>query len=193
MTPTMGTGNTTATGNQYQQMQPQAQATSYEPPKKHDINALNTNYTDGDSIDSEVFAEMRSNLLLVSGEHYNRRQSNFYKRIRDSKELSQEQKLRLTKNHVQNICKKYVNNIMEHEPGVGFSPRREDDLHDQKITDLHHKLWQDAKQKYTIDDKLDDWCDNFVEIGETNVKIFYDPSGGPISGFNPLMDEDTGQ
>jgi hypothetical protein len=162
-------------------------------PKKHDITELNALYTDGDSIDTEVFAEMRSNILLVTGEHYNRRQSNFYKRVRDSKELSIEQKLRLTKNHVQNICKKYVNNIISHQPGVGFSPRREDDLHNQKMTDLHKKLWQDAKQKYNIDDKIDDWCDDFVEIGEVNVKIFYDPSGGEIKGFDPLIDDETGQ
>ena len=161
--------------------------------KPVDINELNSRYLDGDSIDQEVFAEMRSNVLLVAGEHYNRRQSNFYKRIRDSKEISNEQKLRLTKNHVQNICKKYVNNIIQHQPGVGFSPRREDDLHCQKITELNQKLWQDAKQKYNIDDKLDDWADNFVEIGEVNVKVFYDPNGGSILGFNPLIDDETGQ
>ena len=161
-------------------------------PKKHDINELNSLYLDGDSIDQEVFAEMRSNILLNSGEHYNRRQSNFYKRIRDSKELSLEQKLRLTKNHVQNICKKYVNNIMAHQPGVGFTPRVEDDLHCQKNTEFHKKLWQDAKEKYTLDDKMDDWCDDFVQVGEVTVKIFYDPNAGAILGFNPVIDEESG-
>lgn len=175
-----------------QSQEPQASKSKADMPEVHDIAALNSLYLDGDSIDTEVFAEMRSNILLVTGEHYNRRQSNFYKRIRDSKELSSEQKLRLTKNHVQNICKKYVNNIISHQPGVGFTPRREDDLHNQKMTDLHKKLWQDAKQKYDIDSKLDDWCDDFVEIGEINVKVFYDPQGGAITGFNPLMDDETG-
>ena len=67
--------------------------------KKPDIGALNALYFDGDSADQDVFAEMRSNVLLVSGEHYTKRSANFYRRIRDSKELSQEQKLRLVKNH----------------------------------------------------------------------------------------------
>lgn len=169
------------------------QATILGTPKKHDSNALNSLYLDGDSIDQEVFAEMRSNLLLVVGEHYNRRQANFYKRIRDSKELSIEQKLRLTKNHVQNICKKYVNNIISHQPGVGFSPRREDDMHDVKVTEIAHKLWQDAKQKYTLNDKMDDWCDDFVEVGEVAVKIFFDPFGGEVKGYEPILDDDTGE
>lgn len=161
--------------------------------KPLDINELNTRYTDGDSADQEVFAEMRSNVQLVAGEHYSRRQSNFYKRIRDAKEISQEQKIRLTKNHIKNICQKYVNNIMSHEPGVGFSPRHEEDLHNQKVTALNKKLWEDAVQKYNLEDKMDDWCDNFVQIGEQHTKIFYDPNGGPIMGFNPLLDDETGE
>lgn len=136
---------------------------------------------------------MRSNVLLNSGEHYNRRQSNFYKRIRDSKELSIEQKLRLTKNHTQNICKMYVNNIMSHNPGVGFSPRREEDLHDQKMTELTDKLWKDGFQKYTIEDKKDDWCDDFVIVGEVGVKVFYDPNAGDVTGYKPLIDDESGE
>lgn len=178
---TMAVGTTDPTESQ--------QASDSSLPKKHDISALNLLYVDGDSIDTEVFAEMRSNILLISGEHYNRRQSNFYKRIRDSRELSQEQKIRLTKNHIQNIVKIYVNNIISHRPGIGFSPRREDDLHDQKMTELNDKLWRDAFQKYDIDDKQDDWCDNFVGIGETAVKIFYDPDDGDITGYHPLLDD----
>jgi hypothetical protein len=136
---------------------------------------------------------MRSNVLLNSGEHYNRRQSNFYKRIRDSKELSIEQKLRLTKNHTQNIAKMYVNNIMSHNPGVGFSPRREEDLHDQKMTELTDKLWRDGFQKYTVQDKLDDWCDDFVVVGEVGVKIFYDPDAGDVVGYNHVIDDESGE
>ena len=106
--------------------------------EKPDIALLNGYYMDGDSADQEVFAEMRSNVLLMAGDHYNRRQSRFYRRIRDSRELNQEQKLRLTKNHVRKICQVYANNIMSMEPGVGFTPKDENSMHDQKVTDLHH-------------------------------------------------------
>lgn len=154
---------------------------------EHDINDLNLLYSEGDSADQVIFAEMRSNLLLVAGEHYNKRESLFFRRIRDSKELSQEQKLRLTKNHIRKICQTYVNNIMAPNPGVGFEPKNEKELHDQKVADLHHAVWRDAVERYNIDDLMDDWADNFVEIGEVHVKIFWDPSKGKLKGYSPLM------
>ena len=63
-------------------------------------------YRDADQIDEKVFSEMRSNILLVSGDHYHKKGTKFWNRIRNSKELSEEQKLRLTKNHTENICNK---------------------------------------------------------------------------------------
>lgn len=160
--------------------------------KKPDIAALNSYYTDGDNCDQDVFAEMRSNILMVSGEHYNRRQSRFYKRIRDSRELSQEQKLRLTKNHTRKICQSYANNIVSMNPGVGFTPKDENSPHDQKVADLHHSVWRDAVDRYMIDDKIDDWCDSFIELGELHVKLFYDPNLGSLSGYEPQIDPASG-
>ena len=158
--------------------------------QKHDNVALTSLYTDGDAVDQEVFAEMRSNLLLVGGEHYNRRQSSFYRRIRDSRELSQEQKLRLTKNHIQKICKTYVNQILSAAPGVGFEPKEESSLQNQKSTELNHSAWQDAVERYDINDLIDDWGDNFVEVGEVALKIFFDPNAGPITAYQQLNDEE---
>lgn len=160
--------------------------------KKPDIAMLNGYYTDGDSCDQDVFSEMRSNLLLASGEHYNRRQSSFYKRIRDSRELSQEQKIRLTKNHTRKICQMYANNIISMNPGVGFSPKDENSNHDQKASEMHHSVWRDAVERYMIDDKIDDWVDSFVQIGEVNVKLFYDPNLGEIAGYEPQTDPASG-
>lgn len=160
--------------------------------EKPDIAKLNGYYLDGDSCDQDVFSEMRSNILLVAGEHYNRRQSRFYKRIRDSRELSQEQKLRLTKNHTRKICQAYANNIVSMQPGVGFSPKDEQSMHDQKVATLHHSVWRDAHERYLIDDKIDDWVDSFIEIGEVHVKLFYDPSAGALLGYEAQMDDQTG-
>lgn len=158
--------------------------------KRPDLSTLNGYYTDADSCDQDIFAEMRSNILLASGDHYNRRKSTFFKRIRDTKELSSEQKIRLTKNHVQKICKTYANNILSMDPGVGFSPKDETSMHDQKVAELHHSVWQDAVQRYCIQDKMDDWVDSFVQIGEVAVKLFYDPNLGSLKGYEPLEDSE---
>jgi hypothetical protein len=156
----------------------------------HSFQDLQSYYTEADSVDQQVFAEMRSSLLLVSGEHYQKRENNFYKRIRDAKDLSDQQKLRLTKNHIRKICQTYSNNIMSHTPGVGFSPKDENSNHDQKVAELHHSVWRDAFERHNIDDLMDDWCDNFVEMGEVAVKIFFDPNKGKVKGYDTLVGAD---
>lgn len=169
-------------------MQSQNQTNSDE--EKPDIAKLNSLYLDGDTCDQDVFAEMRSNVLLVSGDHYNRRQSRFYKRIRDSRELNQEQKLRLTKNHVRKICQLYSNNIVSTNPGVGFTPKDDSSMHDQKVAEMHHSVWRDGYERYNIDDKIDDWVDSFVQVGECHVKIFWDPNLGNVKGYEALTNEE---
>jgi hypothetical protein len=158
---------------------------------KHDNAALEQIFTDAESADADIFAEMRSNLLLVAGEHYTKKQAAFFSRLRDSKELNDQQKLRLTKNHIQKISKTYVNNIISMAPGVGFEPKNESELQDQKAAELHHAVWKDACEKYTVEEMIEDWADDFVNIGEVACKIFWDDSLNefifePIHGFNLL-------
>ena len=68
-----------------------------------DIGDLNEVYRKAESADREVFAEMRSNILLVSGDHYQKRADRYFSQIRDNRDISDYQKLRLTKNHTQKI------------------------------------------------------------------------------------------
>jgi hypothetical protein len=163
---------------------------SQDPNKPYDINDYNNFYREAESCDAELFAEQRSNILLVAGEHYNKRRQNLNRRLKDFKDLSQEQKIRLTKNHIQKICKTYVNNIISMAPGVGFRPKNPSELKDQKDAELHRKLWQDAKVRCNLDDLIDDWCDSFVNSGEVAVKVFFDPSGGAIIGYEQVISED---
>lgn len=158
--------------------------------KKHDINSLENLYNDADGVDQPVFAEMRSNLLLISGEHYTKKNSNFYRRIRESRDVPEQQKLRLTKNHVQYITKTYANNILAPNPGVGFSPKNPSELQDQKAAEIHHSVWLDARERHNLDEKEDEWCDDFVGIGEVATKIFWDPNLGKIKAFNQKVHDD---
>lgn len=158
--------------------------------KKHTIEELNRYYFDAEGVDQEVFAEQRSNILLYSGEHYNKRTSYFYKRVRDSKDLSNEQKIRLTKNHTQFICDSYVNNIVAPNPGVGFSAKNEKEAHDQKVAQMHHAVWRDAHERYNIDDKIDDWADNLVQIGECITKVYFDPMKGKLKAYEQKATEE---
>lgn len=158
--------------------------------KTHSLAELEDLYTQADQVDSDIFPEMRSNLLLVAGEHYSKRQANIFRKLRDSKDLSDSQKIRLTNNHIQRITKGYANNILSTAPGVGFSPKNESELQDQKAAELHKSVWIDAQKKYNLDEWLDDSCDDFVQIGEVHTKIFWDAQGGKLLGHRQLMTED---
>ncbi len=149
-------------------------------------------YRDATQCDQQFFAEARSNLLLIAGDHYSKKGiSQFFRRVRDQKDLGEEQKLRLTKNHIQKIVKTYANQIVSSNPGVGFEPKHEADIDSQKAAELDHAVWRDAVEKYSIDEKIDDWVDDFVGVGEVATKIFWDPSlGKPTGGYELLMGED---
>lgn len=157
--------------------------------KKHDLSALQQMYSDGETCDNEIFAEQKSNLLLVSGDHYNKRGSKFHARIRDSKELSEQQKLRLTKNHTQKICTIYSNNIVSYAPGVAIGPKNESELQDQKAAEMHQAVWDDGKEKLNYAELVDDFADSFVEVGEVACKLFFDPMAGPVKEYQAKVDE----
>lgn len=161
--------------------------------KKLNIDELNRLYSESEQVDQELFAEQRSNVLLVIGDHFSKKGSKFWNRIRDSKELSSEQKLRLTKNHIQKITKNYVNNIVGHAPGVGISPKNQKELQDQKSAEQHHSVWQDFKTRHNFKKRTYELAKDFVELGEAVVKIYWDPNKGQMLGYEPQIDEETGQ
>ncbi len=82
-----------------------------------------------------------------------------------------------------------MNHIISVAPGVGFRPKNESEIQDQKATELHHAVWRDAVERQDLDDRIDNWADDFVGIGEVAVKIFFDPTKGPIKAFNQAVDE----
>lgn len=150
--------------------------------KKHSASDLEALYSADDEADKELFAEQRSNILLYSGEHYNRQRSTFYKRLRDAKAISEEQRLRLTKNHTQKIVDSYTNHIISTAPGVGFEPANESELQDQKTAEMNKAVWDFAKEKYNLDEEVQNWAEDFTQIGEVAVKIFWDPNAGEYLG-----------
>ncbi len=156
-----------------------------------EIGDLEKLYNEANQVDSQIFSEQKSNLLLVSGDHYSKgKRKEINQRIRDNRSLTEEQRLRITKNHIQKITDTYINNILTHAPGVTVVPDLDNELTDQKAAELHLAIWQDAKQRHKIKSKVRDWCKDFVEIGEVAVKITWDASKGDLLGFEqPVLEE----
>lgn len=157
--------------------------------KHHNISELNQLFSDGESADRELFAEMRSNVQLIAGEHYLRKGNKFWNRMRDNKELSHEQKIRLTKNHVRKIVLVYVNAITSYAPGVQASPKDQTSVQNQKTAELVNSVWQDGKDRHNLNQEFNKYANDFVGIGECYAKIFFDPNAGKFLGMQAETDE----
>lgn len=153
------------------------------------VNDLNTLYRESETCDKDLLSEMRTNLQLVSGDHYNRQGSRYWNRIREAKQLAPEIRLRITKNHIGKITKMYINSIQTHSPGVSIVPKNESEIQDQKAAEQHQAVWQDIKHRHKIQKKIRTWIKDYVEIGEVCTKVFWDPDAGVQIGWEPEVDE----
>lgn len=157
--------------------------------KKHTLSKLKELYKDGEQVDSEVFSEQRSNILLVTGNHYNRKHSLFWNRVRESRTLSNEQKLRLTRNHMYRISKIRKNLILTHCPGIQITPAMENDNQSQKAAELNQSVVEFAKVQQGMRGKTAQFASDYFDIGETVAKIWWNPAGGAFKGYNQATDE----
>lgn len=150
---------------------------------------LNAAFTEGESADRAIFAEMRSNVLLHSGEHYKKTSDKILQRLKDSR-TSETMKLKLTKNHTQVITKTYISNIVSQAPGVTTVPYNENELRDQKDAELSKAVWQNAEEQENIDSKIDEWASHFIIPGEIIGKIYWNPNKGTFKGFRQKLSDD---
>ncbi len=160
---------------------------------EYNISKLNEIYSEAETIDQELFADQRSNILLIAGEHYTKKTTKALSRIRDARDISSEQKLRIVKNHMQKITKTLRNNILQYSPGVTIVPKNQKETQDQKQAQLNKAVWHDAKAKHKLKQKIADWCQDYVDVGEVAVKIFWDPTAGKFKGWEAEMDPETKQ
>ncbi len=157
--------------------------------KPHTISELNQLFLDGESADKDLFSEQRSNILLISGNHYSRKGNDQWSRIRDSKDLPSDQKIRLTKNHIRKIVLTYINSITSYAPGVGAEAKDKASLQHQKAAELANSVWEDGKDRHDFNSKINQWASDFCGTGEVGVKIFQDPSAGKFLGYQAEVDE----
>lgn len=164
------------------------QATASDPKSK--LSELNEAYREAEACDKELFSEQRSNILLIAGDHYSKKTNSGFNTIRSRADIPQNEKIRLTKNHVQKIVKIYVNNIVTAAPGVVIRPKDPKDNQSKKSAELRQKIWEHCKKTHRMREKIRDWCEDYVGIGEVAVKIFFDPNLGKLMGYRAAQGED---
>jgi len=155
-----------------------------------DHNDLQVWYREGEECDKHIFAEQKSNILLVSSNHYasGKYRRDWLRRVVDKHDLTSQQKLRLTKNHIQRIQKLYRNNLLSYVPDVLCEPANPNELRDSKAAQLYNSVWKWIHKNHKIRKKQKGWAKRFLDLGEVFVKIFWDPNLGQTYE-TPAMDE----
>lgn len=161
--------------------------------KPYKIDELNKLHEDSKSLDREAIAEMRSNILLVAGEHYSRRLNELWQRTRTNGLTQDPYQLRITKNWLHRAHRIYVNSILSQSPDISIVPRTQTELQDQKSAELNQSVYHYLKDKLKLKQTFRDLCGDFCGIGEACVKIFFDPTKGKLKGYAPQIDEATGE
>lgn len=154
---------------------------------------LDSLYDAAESADKADFAKMRSNILLIAGDHYNRHNTKSFERVRNFQEFEKQMKLRLTKNHFGKIARQYSNLIITAAPDATPLPKHEREMQDQKAAELYKAVWIDGKKINKFDDLKMDFADDFIDLGEVYTKLYFDPQAGSHVGFEQAIDPQTGE
>lgn len=150
-------------------------------------------YSEGESCDKEIAAEQRSNILLTSGEHWSKKHSKWASRVRESKSIPNDQKLRITKNHLWKVSRTYINGITSMAPGVTPTPNDPKDLQHVKTAELDKSVWEYAKHKHSLRTKIKQWAKDYVDIGEVFVQVNWEPNAGRFVGYEQETHDETGE
>jgi hypothetical protein len=155
--------------------------------KEPTVEDLNQRYQEGKANLTRHFAELRANVLLDSGYHHNRR---FRWRDARPQRTNTTKKVKITKNHVQTICRHIENNILNANPGTGFFPRHERELKHQKTAEMCDSVWQYQRDKLNEDQQRKELAHDFVVEGETFLKVAWDKMGGTFLGYDQSVEVD---
>lgn len=151
--------------------------------KKDDFYKL---FEDGASVDEDIFREMRSNILLVAGDHWKSQNEKMHRRIKDSS-IDESIKIKLTKNHLGAIQDRKKSAVKALAVGVQPYPYNENDLQDQKDAEIARAVWADGIDKESIKEKIAKWTDSLLDMAECFSKTYFDPNDGDLRGYEQLV------
>lgn len=160
--------------------------------EKYTIEVLNKLYNESETCDADVFAEMRSNTLLVSGHHYKKIARGINRNLRNSS-ADKQKRLRLVKNHTAKAVSDIKDILASMTPGVLPYPANEHEASHTKAAELAKIIWEDGKCKNNFEEFVEQGRNSFVTIGEAASKVFYNPIGGGLKGYHQAVDKDTKQ
>lgn len=154
----------------------------------HDIGELNAIYNDANTADKAIFAEQRSNLLLVSGDHYAKRNWAYNKMARGTDSESNEPRLRITKNMTHKVYRYYMASILDYAPNVRIEPSNKFEPQDVKDAEMYQSVKEYWDRMYRMKERRREFAADFVAVGEVCAKIIFDPNQGDFIGYEQLIE-----
>ena len=146
------------------------------------LNDLNAVYDEANNKDRALFAEMRTNIKIRNGEHYNTSARKIIEGFRNSGMIDKESKIRLTKNYAYSITDEYINSIVTRSGSIVASPFNKGDIRDTKKANMFNSVFEWFRQTNNYSSLREDLVNDFVVIGETYVVLRYDYDYGDIIG-----------
>lgn len=153
-----------------------------------DINKLNEDYKNSELADRKVFSDQRGNVRLVNGDHYNNTQRNYWNRVRDDRTFTQDQKVRITQNHIHNVSKTYVNSILSLAQDPYVAPQNDSEITDQKTAELNNSVWEHIKKENNFNELREKFACDYFDIGEVVAKVMWNPDIGEIVAYEQAID-----
>lgn len=160
---------------------------------ENELENLESCYKESETCDKDVFAEMRSNVLIVSGQHYQRNVGSQLNRSLRDLDYKKSKRIRLTKNHTQKALNDVKDVVASMVPGVLPYPAVEGEIRHQKNAEINRQVWNFAREQNKWEDFRDHSIDNFFDLGEVCSKVYFNPQEGGLKGFQQKLDEDTGK
>jgi hypothetical protein len=156
--------------------------------EKYTIEELNKLSTEMESCDQDVFAEMKSNVNLVAGNHYRKIARGIGRNLRGLN-VEKSKRLRLVKNHTAKGISDIKDILASMTPGVLPYPANENEASHTKAAELAKIIWEDGKCKNSLEDLTEQFRNCFITVGESASKVFYDPMGGGLKAYEQKVNE----
>lgn len=157
--------------------------------KKVTFNDLNGWYSDSSAVDYKIFCEMKTNGLLIAGEHYSRKFSDLHRRLLGPQDVAAEQRIRLTKNHIHRIHKRLHNNLVAACPDVSINPANKKSNQSIKCAQMYASVYSALKREFRLNMRKNELADSFLSMGEACMEVLYDPNAGPVVREDFVRDE----
>lgn len=140
----------------------------------------------------EHLAETRTNNNLFQGHHFAKKASRINRAL-EREGVNEDVKIRVTKNHINTVCKFIINSILSQSPTGSVAPKNPNELQDQKAAEIHRLVLEDYKFQNKIKKKIRSWAHDYVVSGEIFLNVFWDPNLGRKITPSPYYDLATGQ